>query len=150
MEKDISFNTTNESKQFKKPHIPAGEYVFKIVDIKPSEDNSKNYFILEIQDVKFEEQPVQLVWSAPTNDEYSPGTNVGKLFLSVGIDLGGKIMASALINLIGKCIVTDYAKSVPGTGTIVYSVVNELIIPEQKSIPEETIKESGIAEDGTM
>ena len=142
MDQDISFNTTTESKQFKKPKIAAGEYEFKIADIKPSEDKSKNYFILEIQDAEFEGKPVQLVWAAPTNDEYSPGTNVGKLFLAVGIDLGGTIQASALIGLSGKCIVTDYAKSVPGTGTVVYSVINELIVPEQKS--------SGVAEDGTM
>lgn len=132
MENDINFNTTNEVKQFKKPKIDSGEYEFKIVDIKPSEDKARNYFILDIVGATFEEEPVSLVWAAPVNDEYTPGTNVGKLFLSVGLELGGNIKATALIGLCGKCVVTDYAKSVQGQGTVVYSTIGELIIPEQK------------------
>lgn len=151
-EKEISFNTTNEAKQFNKPRIPAGEYEFKIADIKTSEDKSKNYFILDLADIKFEEKPVSLVWAAPVNEEYSPGTNVGKIFLSVGLELGTNVKASALIGLTGLCVVNDYAKSIPGQGTIVYSTIGELIIPIKKAEEPSQVDtdEAGIKEDSTM
>lgn len=152
MEKEISFNTTNEAKQFKKPKIDSGEYEFKIADIKPSADKSKNYFILDIVGAVFEGEPVSLVWSAPSNDEYSPGTNVGKLFLSVGLELGGNVKASSLIGLSGRCVVTEYAQSVPGKGTVVSSSVGDLIIPEQKTEEPSQVDsdDAGINEDSTM
>lgn len=152
MEDDINFNTTKEAKQFKKPKINSGEYGFKIADIKLSEDKSKNYFILDILDAEFEGNPVSLVWAAPVNDEYTPNTNVGRLFLSAGIELGGNIKASAIKGLAGRCVITDYAKSVPGQGTLIYSVIADLIIPEQKvEEPKEAdTEEAGISEDSTM
>lgn len=146
MEKDIEFNTTNESANYSKPRITSGEYEFKIADIKPSEDKTKNYFILEIPGQMHEEKPVTLVWSSPINAEYSPATNVGKLFLSVGIELGAKIMGSNLINLTGRCLVQDYSKQVKGDDgnmkTITYSVIGELIIPQQVITPVETEAQS--------
>lgn len=152
MEKELSFNTTNEAKQFKKPKIDSGEYEFRIADIKPSADKSKNYFILDIVGAVFEDEPVSLVWSAPSNDEYSPGTNVGKLFLSVGLELGGNVKASSLIGLSGRCVVTEYAQSVPGKGTVVSSSVGDLIIPEQKIVePTETdTEDAGVDPDGNL
>ena len=98
-----------------------------------------------------EEKPVSLIWSGPVNDEYSPGTNVGKIFLSVGIELGSKIKASALIGLAGSCIVNDFAKSVPEQGTVVYSTIGELIIPEKKvEEPKETDTEESGVKNGLM
>ena len=102
------------------------------MDIKPSNDKSKNFFILEIIGQEFEGEQVSLVWSAPTSEEYTPGTNLGKLFLSVGIELGSEIKASTLINMKGRCIVQDYTKQISVNGknnVVTYSVVGELIIP---------------------
>jgi len=128
---DLTFKTTNESKEFKKPRINSGEYEFKITDIKPSDDKSKNFFILEITGQVVDEEQISLVWSTPVSDEYSPNTNLGKLLLSVGFELGGDIKAKDLINMVGKCIVNDYTKQVDGK-VITYSVIGELVIPEQK------------------
>lgn len=133
---DLVFKTTNEDKEYSKPKIPSGQYEFKIVDIKTSNDKSKNFFILEIKGQEVDGQPVSLVWSAPTNDEYSPGTNIGKLFLAVGFELGGEVKGSSLINLKGKCIVNDYTKQVDGK-VVTYSVIGEMVIPEV-SIKETT------------
>lgn len=130
---DTTFKTTNEDKEYSKPKIESGQYEFKIVDIKPSNDKSKNFFILEIIDQEFEGEQVSLVWSAPTSEEYTPGTNLGKLFLSVGIELGSEIKASTLINMKGRCIVQDYTKQISVNGknkVVTYSVVGELVIPE--------------------
>lgn len=148
---DIKFKTTNESKEYTKPLIKSGQYEFKISDIRSSSDKSKNYFILDIADEVFEEKQVSLIWSAPTNDEYTPNTNVGKLFRSVGMDLGNEISASALIGLSGKCIVNDYTKNMGESKVITYSTIGELIIPEiQESSESESVEDSGINDDSTM
>jgi hypothetical protein len=80
----------------------------------------------------FEDNQVSLVWSAPTSEEYTPQTNLGKLLLSVGFELGSEIKASSLINMKGRCIVNDYTKQVTINGkteVVTYSVVGELVIP---------------------
>lgn len=133
---DLIFKTTNEDKEYSKPKIPSGQYEFKIVDIRPSNDKSKNFFILEIEGQEIEGEQVSLVWSAPTNEEYTPGTNLGKLFLAVGFDLGGEVKGSSLINLKGKCIVNDYTKQVNGK-VVTYSVIGEMVIPEESPSEED-------------
>lgn len=135
---DLVFKTTNEDKEYSKPKIPSGQYEFKIVDIRTSNDKSKNFFILEIEGQEVDGQPVSLVWAAPVNEEYSPGTNLGKLFLAVGFELGGEVKGSNLINLKGKCIVNDYTKQVDGK-VVTYSVVGEMVIPEVST--EETTED---------
>jgi len=136
---DLTFKTNNEDKEYTKPRIASGEYVFKIADIKQSSDKSKSFFILEIEGQLHEEKPVALVWSAPVNDEYSPGTNFGKLMLSVGFEMGGEVKGSSLINLKGKCIVQDYTKQMQVNGknkVVTYSVIGDLIIPETEEVEE--------------
>lgn len=128
---DLTFKTTNEDKEYSKPKIVSGQYEFKIVDVKVSNDKSKNFFILEIIGQEIEGQPVSLVWSAPANDEYTPGTNLGKLFLAVGFELGGEIKSADLINLKGRCLVNDYTKQVNGK-VVTYSVIGEMVIPVVK------------------
>ncbi len=130
MNEDITFKTSNEIKEFKKPKIKSGEYEFKVFDVKQSSDKSRINFILEIKDQVFEEEPVRLVWSAPTNDEYSPKTNVGQLLLAMGFDLGTEIRANDLIDKVGKCVVQDYSKQVDKK-VVTYSVIGELIIPTE-------------------
>lgn len=129
---DLVFKTTNEDKEYSRPKIPSGQYEFKIVEIITSNDKLKNFFILEIEGQEFEGKPVSLAWGTPVNDEYSPGTNLGKLFLAVGLELGGEIKASNLIGLKGKCIVNDYTKQADGQ-VLTYSVVGEMVIPEVKT-----------------
>ena len=147
---DIKFNTTNEGKEYSKPLITSGQYEFKIAEVRPSDDKSKNFFILDIVGQVFEEKQVSLIWSAPINDEYTPNTNVGKLFKSVGIELGNQVSSSALIGLSGKCIVNDYTKQVSGK-VVTYSVIGDLIIPEVKEEPTQVdTEDSGIQEDSTM
>lgn len=136
---DLTFKTTSEDKEYSKPKIPSGQYEFKIVDIRPSNDKSKNFFILEIDGQEHEGKPVALVWSAPTNEEYTPGTNLGKLLLSVGFELGQEIKGSSLINLKGQCIVNDYTKQIQVNGknqVVTYSVIGELVIPETDEVEE--------------
>ena len=128
---DLIFNTTNENKEYSKPKIPSGQYEFKIVDIKPSNDKLKNFFILEMVGQVIDKEQVSLVWSTPVSDEYSPNTNLGKLLLAVGFELGGEIKAKDLMNMVGKCIVNDYTKQIDGK-VVTYSVVGELVVPEQK------------------
>lgn len=126
----VVFNTTNESKEYNKPRIPAGEYGFEISNVKTNE-NQKVFFILNIEgQINDKNEQVSLVWAAPLNEEYSPKTNVGKILLSVGIELGTEINSDMLIGLKGKCIVTDYVKQENGK-TLIYSVVNDLVIPEK-------------------
>ena len=137
---DLTFKTNNEDKEYSKPKIESGQYEFKIVDIKPSSDKSKNFFILEIEGQEHEGKPVALVWSAPTNEEYSPGTNFGKLMLSVGFEMGGEVKGSSLINLKGQCIVQDYTKQIQVNGknqVITYSVIGDLVIPETEEVEVE-------------
>jgi len=130
---ELVFKTTNEAKAFDKPKIPADEYGFTISNVKSNNDNSKAYFILDIDGQTNENgEQISLVWAAPINKEYTLFTNVGKLLLSVGIGLGSEIKADTLIGLKGKCIITDYVKQEYGK-TLIYSVVNDLIIPEEKS-----------------
>ena len=125
---DVTFNTSNEVKEFKKPKINSGEYEFETVDVRKTEDNSRVNFILEILGQEFEGEPVRLVWSAPTNDEYSPNTNVGKLLLSMGFDLGTPIKSEDMVGKKGRCIVQDYTKQINGK-VVTYSVIGDLILP---------------------
>ncbi len=136
---DLTFKTTNEDKEYSKPKIESGQYEFKIVDIKTSSDKSKNFFILEIIGQEFEDQPVTLVWSAPMNEEYTPGTNLGKILMSVGIELGSEIKSSTLINMKGRCIVNDFSKQVVVNGktqVLTYSVVGDLVIPDTEEVKD--------------
>ena len=138
---DLTFKTTSEDKEYSKPKIPSGQYEFKIVDIRPSNDKSKNFFILEIEGQDHEGKPVALVWSAPINEEYTPGTNLGKLLLSIGMELGEEVKGSSLINLKGQCIVNDYTKQAQVNGknkVLTYSVIGELVIPESDAVEEES------------
>lgn len=128
---DLIFNTTNENKEYSKPKIPSGRYEFKIIDIRPSNDKSKNFFILDIIGQIIEKEQVSLVWSTPVSEEYSPNTNLGKLLLAVGFELGGNIKAKDMLGMTGKCMVQDYSKQIEGK-VVTYSVIGELIIPEQK------------------
>ena len=129
---DITFKTTNEAKVYNKPKIPAGEYGFEISDVKVNNENRKIFFILDIEGQKTEDgEQVSLVWAAPINSEYTALTNVGKILLAVGLELGSEIKANTLIGLKGKAIVNDYAKQESGK-TLQYSVIGDLIIPEQK------------------
>lgn len=143
---DLTFKTTNEDKEYSKPKIPSGQYEFKIVDIRPSNDKSKNFFILEIEGQEHEGKPVALIWSAPTNEEYTPGTNFGKLVLAIGMELGEEVKGSSLINLKGQCIINDYTKQIQVNGknqVLTYSVIGELVIPETEEVEtEESSEES--------
>jgi len=147
---DIKFNTTNESKEYTKPLIKSGQHEFKIAEVRPSNDKSKNFFILDIVGQILDGKQVSLIWSAPVNDEYTPNTNVGKLFKSVGIDLGNQVSSSALIGLSGKCIVNDYSKQVDGK-VVTYSVIADLIIEEKQKEPAQVdTDDSGIQDDNTI
>jgi hypothetical protein len=135
---NITFKTTNESKTFEKPKIPAGEYIFTVSDIKLNNEKSKFFFICDIEDQKTESgEQLSLVWSAPLNDEYTDGTNVGKMLLALGLDLGNEVDGKTLIGLKGKALVNDYAKQENGK-TQVFSVIGELVLLEKKEETEET------------
>jgi hypothetical protein len=123
---DIIFNTSNEQKEFKKPHIKAGEYEFTVYEIKQDLNKSRVNFILELLDAQYEDEIVRLVWSAPTNEEYNPSTKVGKILLALGIKLGDPVNSSALTGGKGKCIVQDYSKQVGGK-VVTYSIIGDLI-----------------------
>lgn len=130
---DIVFKTTNESKTYNKPKIPAGKYSFDIEDLKLNTEKTKIFFILNIEgQVSEDDEQVSLVWAAPINEEYTPNTNVGKLLLAVGFDLGGEIKAESLRGLKGECLVSDYVKQ-EGGRVLQYSIVADLIIPEVKT-----------------
>lgn len=51
--------------------------------------------------------------------------------LAVGFELGGEVKAKDLVNMVGKCIINDYTKQIDGK-VLTYSVIGELVIPEQK------------------
>ena len=128
---DIMFKTTNESKTYDKPKIPAGKYAFEVTDIKLNTEKTKTFFILNIEgQVDENNEPISLVWSAPVNEEYTPNTNAGKLFLAIGFELGGEIKSESLIGLKGQCLVNDYVKQESGK-VLQYSIVGDLIIPEE-------------------
>jgi len=107
--------TSKEAKTYPKVHIPAGIYKSTLLEVKPSEDETRIRFIFVIDGQKDQEnKPVTLVYSAPTSEEYNPNTKIGQLLLALGFELGESINTDLMISKQCQTKVEDYAKQVNG------------------------------------
>lgn len=107
--------TSKEAKTYPKVHIPAGIYKSTLLEVKPSEDNTRIRFVFVINEqVDSENKPITLVYSAPTGEEYTPNTKIGQLLLALGFELGSEINTDLMISKECQSKVEDYAKQVEG------------------------------------